>query len=98
MSSTDRRYRTQAWRDVRAMVLARDGYRCQMRLDGCQGAAPLRGGHANHKISPIDGGAFFDPRNLEAACAHCNSLDANRKKRHRNRPTPPPSRQWFAAS
>lgn len=58
---------TRAWRRIRAGVLARDGYECQLRIDGvCTGRAH----HAHH----VRGRAVTgdDPRWIVAACAACN--------------------------
>ena len=57
---------TRAWRKLRAAVLLRDGYRCQLKLDGCEGTAT----HAHHtKGRAVTGD---DPAHLVAACASCN--------------------------
>lgn len=64
---------TRAWRKIRAAVLKRDGYICQLRLepdkkahfDGCTHKAT----HAHH----LDGKAMGDdPNRIVAACAACN--------------------------
>jgi hypothetical protein len=57
---------TRAWRRVRAFVLARDGHRCRIRLEGvCVGVAT----HAHHTRGKAYGD---DPRFIVAACAPCN--------------------------
>jgi len=58
---------TRGWRRVRAQVLARDGYRCQLRLPGkCTSVATC----AHHtKGKGVTGD---DPRYLVAACDPCN--------------------------
>lgn len=57
---------TRAWRTTRALVLARDGYRCQLRLDVCTRVATC----AHHTLGrPVTGD---DPRYVVAACAPCN--------------------------
>lgn len=61
---------TRRWRRVRAAVLARDGYLCQVRIPGvCTGAAPLRGGHVHHTQGKANGD---DMRSLQASCPACN--------------------------
>lgn len=61
---------TRAWRALRADVLARARYRCQVRTDVCTGAAPLEGGHVHHTRGKALTGD--DPRYLQASCAACN--------------------------
>lgn len=61
---------TTAWRKLRAFVLERDGYLCQLRLPGCTVAAPLRGGHVHHTLGRELTGD--DPDHMVAACRHCN--------------------------
>lgn len=61
---------TRRWRKFRALILERDGYRCQVP----KGGAPC-GAHATHvdHIRPLaDGGSKWDPANARAACAPCN--------------------------
>src|SRR5689334_16955710 len=84
MSNAWARGSTKRWRVIRAMVLARDGYRCRAHADGwcaraqardhvCAGRAPLRGrhaGHAHHTMSRSVTGD--DPAYIVAACAPCN--------------------------
>jgi 5-methylcytosine-specific restriction endonuclease McrA len=69
-------YRTRAWREVAAFVLARDGFVCRIALAGCGGRADS----VDHVIELVDGGAAFDPGNLQAACAACNSSKHNRRR------------------
>jgi hypothetical protein len=57
---------TRAWRRIRALVLARDGYRCRLRLDVCTHRATC----AHHTLGKARTGD--DPRYLVAACAPCN--------------------------
>lgn len=74
---------TRAYRRVRAVVLARDGYRCRAHADGwcarapgthtCTGRAELTGpdaGHAHHTHGRAVTGD--DPRYMVASCAACN--------------------------
>lgn len=63
------------WRRIRRIVLARDGYRCQLQLLGvCLIAAPLVGGHAHHMHgkAKCPGCAADMLSHLQAACAPCN--------------------------
>lgn len=67
---------TRAWRTTRALVLARDSYMCQMRIEGvCTTRAPLKGGHVHHKHGRDSGctGCRTDhPTHLLSSCAACN--------------------------
>ena len=89
---TDPRYKTTLWKRTRLAVLARDGYRCQIQGDRCEGTAPMRGGHVDHIISPVDGGEFFARGNLRAACPPCNQ--SRGKGTGRATAYPQPSRNW----
>lgn len=68
MGKRDARLHTQAWRRVRARVLDRDGWACQIKAPGCTIVATT----VDHVTARSDGGAVFDPGNLRAACADCN--------------------------
>lgn len=57
---------TRTWRRIRAAVLTRDGYRCQLQLDGCT----VRATHAHHTVGREVSGD--NPDHLFAACEHCN--------------------------
>ena len=77
---------TRAWRRVRAQVLARDGYRCQLRLPGVCAAKAT---HVHHLLAREVAGD--DPAHLVAACAPCN-LRTGDPSRHD--PAPRPGRWW----
>lgn len=55
---------------VRPVVLARDGYRCQMIRDGRVCGRPAT--TVDHIVPQSKGGAVYDLANLRAACADCN--------------------------
>src|SRR5436309_2385548 len=61
------------WKTLRAEILERDGYECQLRLAGCEGHAT----HCHH-IEAAHWGGEDTHSNLEAACAHCNLSKAQR--------------------
>ena len=65
-------YKAAVWPRLRLAVFERDGWRCQIGRPGCTDIAQ----HCDHVIPwswpPDSGGAWFDPSNLRAACAHCN--------------------------
>lgn len=58
---------TRWWRRTRALVLARDGYVCQINGPCCTGVATT----VDHIRRVVDGGTD-DLANLRAACARCN--------------------------
>ena len=57
---------TRQWRKVRALVLERDGHRCQLKLPGCTTIANT----AHHTLGR--GVSGDDPAHIVAACAWCN--------------------------
>lgn len=58
---------TTAWRRLRAYVLARDGYICQVRMDCCTHHAD----QVDH-IIPRSAGGEDTEQNCRAACRACN--------------------------
>lgn len=72
------------WRKVRAEVLERDGWICQIRGPKCRVAAT----QVDHIVSWRAGGALYDPANLRAACQPCNGGRTFRQAKRR------PSREW----
>ncbi|MGI8624193.1 MAG: HNH endonuclease [Solirubrobacteraceae bacterium] len=68
-SPSTRVRRGHAWRKVRADVLARDSYVCQLDLPGCTWVATV----VDHVVPVARGGAALDPANLRAACSSCNA-------------------------
>jgi 5-methylcytosine-specific restriction protein A len=61
-------YRSQAWKQVRTAVLARDAYRCQLVLPGCYGWANT----ADHIVERANGG-IDAATNLRAVCSNCHN-------------------------
>lgn len=57
---------TRAWRRTRALVLVRDGYRCQLKLDVCTTDATCVHHTAGRSVTGDD------PNYLVAACEACN--------------------------
>lgn len=76
MPMRDKRYTGSVWRRVRREILARDSEQCQIRLANCEGVAT----QVDHIIPSADGGAFYDPDNLRAACSACNATRASKQK------------------
>jgi len=71
-------YTMPQWRRLRLQILERDGYMCQIKGPKCTKRATA----VDHIVPVNDGGAFYDPTNLRAACQWCNSWRANRQKRN----------------
>jgi 5-methylcytosine-specific restriction enzyme A len=67
-NARNRFYHLKPWRAVRAGVLKRDGYVCQLKLVGCTGLATI----ADHIVVWRDGGSD-DEANLRAVCASCHN-------------------------
>lgn len=61
------RPRGNAFEPTRQRILARDGYRCQLRYDCCVGTAT----EVDHIVPFAHGGTEAD-NNLRAACGPCN--------------------------
>lgn len=72
MSSAWARGSTRAWRRTRVLVLARDNYRCTLKIEGvCVGAAS-QAHHLHGRGSACLGCRADLPSHLSAACAPCN--------------------------
>lgn len=73
------------WPKVRLQILTRDRYLCQIALpEHCLIVAD----QVDHIVRVEDGGAWWEPSNLRAACGPCN------RKWRPPTPTPPSSRDW----
>lgn len=84
------------WRRARLACLRRCNWRCEIRLDGCQGAAS----QVDH-IVPVSQGGGHDQGNLRGACRSCHAkVTAQQGGGYRNGnrapadPAPRPSTQW----
>lgn len=89
-------YSDPEWRNrVQPTVLARDGYRCQIRGPKCKGRAT----EVDHFVPIIeDASKAFDLDNCRAACKPCNAGRgqarlASQAKLNRQ-PATMPSREW----
>lgn len=86
-------YADSRWRTVRARILDRDAYRCQIAGPRCTGTAT----QVDHIIPISKGGQWLEPTNLRAACRNCNrdrvgkgvDDETTEPRRHA-----PPSRRW----
>ncbi|MGE0881532.1 MAG: HNH endonuclease [Acidimicrobiia bacterium] len=95
---SDPRYRTRQWKALRLVILARDGYECQIKGHRCSKRARA----VDHVVPIAQGGEFWSPANLRAACIPCNSSKGQTTDirgaplpEGLTPPTPPtPSRQW----
>ena len=67
-----------AWRQLRVVVLERDGHQCQIKGPTCTGIAT----QVDHIVPVAQGGSRFDPDNSRAACPECNGLKARTTDRH----------------
>lgn len=74
-------YADPRWRAIRLEVLERDAWSCHLRLGRCKGRATA----VDHLDDWRDGGAWFDPRNLAAACTSCNTAKRNARVAERAR-------------
>lgn len=80
-----------AWRKMRAHILDRDRYQCQMpTLVGLPCLAPAS--TVDHITPLAEGGAFLDPANLRAACARHNYAAGARLTNSRSGKQPRPPR------
>ena len=57
------------WKRVRAVVLERDGYACQLRGPRCTGVAT----QVDHARAIAHGGDPFDPAGCVSVCQPCHS-------------------------
>lgn len=76
---------SRSWRRVRALVLARDGYRCQLRLDLCTTLATA----VHHTVAREVAGD--SPAMLIACCQPCNNTIGDPT---RHDPAPRPGQWW----
>ena len=71
---------TWAWRQLRAAVLRRDGWTCQLCGDPlhprCSRSGCGQCAHVDHRL-PVAAGGVDHPANLRAACQRCNLSRAN---------------------
>ena len=74
-------YRSRRWKEVRRLVLERDGHWCRLGLLGCRGVAVS----VDHIVELQDGGDPFALANLQAACVSCNTRKGNYRRQARER-------------
>lgn len=64
------------WPRIRKQILERDNHTCQIKNKRCTGTAT----HVDHIIPITQGGPWWDPDNLRAACSTCNYSRIDRTK------------------
>lgn len=64
-------YETAAWRAFASAIKRQRGYRCQ--ACGHDGRAQRWRMHADHIVERKDGGADFDPLNIQVLCHGCHN-------------------------
>jgi hypothetical protein len=68
-------YRTKQWRNLRAGIFERDGYRCKIAGPKCTTVAT----QVDHIVPMSAGGAPYDSDNLRASCRACNVARSNQR-------------------
>lgn len=86
--SGDPFYSSKPWRKLRAFVLARDGYTCQVRSAVCTFEATA----VDHRVPISLGGEPLNPANCRATCQPCNSSRVSTTKIAAGGVSP--SREW----
>jgi len=76
---------TRQWRRIRGEVLVRDGWRCQLRLEGCT----TRATQVHHTVGK--GVTGDSPEHLVAACEACNQAVGDPTKQD---PPPKQATRW----
>jgi HNH endonuclease len=72
------------------IVLARDGFACQIRLPACR----RRPDTVDHVVELDEGGALYALSNLQAACRSCNTAKRNRSLSQRAKRARVQRRNW----
>lgn len=72
------------WQQVRRYILARDNYLCKLNMTPeCRPDAPRPAVEVDHLVSHTQRPDLrLDPRNLRAACLHCNRAKVHDDKRN----------------
>jgi 5-methylcytosine-specific restriction endonuclease McrA len=85
---------TQAWKRARRAALLRQP-RCRCGLPAL---------HVHHIVPLVEGGAMFDPANLEPICPRCHAIETGKLHRRRQElgleprpPRPGTRRVWLGA-
>jgi len=86
MSRQHERMNRRRWSLVRRRVLYRDGWRCRQ----CGRAGKLE---VDHRIPLEDGGAPYDPQNLQSLCRGCHTAKTVEENRARH-PVRPEIKAW----
>ena len=70
VAGDDPRLNKRDYRRLRVLVLERDRHECQIKGPTCTRYATV----VDHIIARADGGDFWNPNNLRAACRACNGV------------------------
>jgi 5-methylcytosine-specific restriction protein A len=75
-------YQGKRWRNLRAMVLERDGHRCM--CDECKGRYVLPRASVVHHLTPHRGDEtlFYDARNLSSRTIEHHNAETGRERRY----------------
>lgn len=76
--TTDKGYSTPHWQKLRAQVLQRDRYRCQLKHDGCTGRATTV--HLDPSLGGLHRNALA--KDCLSACLHCHGVEDARRAKH----------------
>ena len=71
------------WQRIRKTILQRDLHTCQIQSPNCTQHAT----QVDHIVPVHQGGAWYDPTNLRAACANCNNQRNQPNNRWQNHTT-----------
>ena len=81
------------WRRIRAFVLARDRYLCQLRYPGICTTRATQVDHIRQVLHAPE--LEYDPTNLRAVCRPCHEHRTGLQASGNDRPPHvPPSRSW----
>jgi 5-methylcytosine-specific restriction endonuclease McrA len=71
---------TRAWRRVRAAVLQRDNYRCQLRYAGCTSFADQVDHITNVASLGVRRADAIDPNMCQSTCSYCHRIKSEKER------------------